>query len=1134
MIKENRECSKSSQADSFIEECFEQKCFEQKDYNHVINQWRKDKEEYISYTSITGFDFQHYSMHDESHSIAILRNIEMVLGRDRVMELEAGDLWLLLECAYSHDVGMSLTYEDLCKVWDSEEFTDFLKKNLLSGTSDIKRAEFFYAKMDYELRKKESFIAAAKVSLDDLEEEFQDDYEDLFKKSCWPVICERYITLIYTEYIRKKHPERSKEFIKKYLNQENINIPSRMYESVASCAYLHGLDFGEIFTQAMPTENAFWGKLMYPQFAAAMLRLGDLLDMDTNRFNIRMTKHMGMIPLESMLHMKKHKAVTHLSFTEERIQAEVRSEDFQVCKVANQWFQMLDQEVKDLISCWNRIAPPALRGCRMNRADLKIYLNGKLFDARKQNVVVANPENVYNMLIGNNIYKSRLDFLREYLQNAMDASKISLWLKLKEDKVLWKRLDTDTISPFDIDRRMLEDLKISIHASLDKKENIVVLSVRDRGIGMEKKCIDAIARIASNSWNERESYLEEVSRMPLWMRPTGGFGIGIQSAFMFTDAVEFITCARGENTGWKIKMESVRKGGHISVSEDRSIRKGTRVTVRIRWTDFLYEIMKDKERYLEGIEGNIYDDDDIPRIIVNVLYQYVSRNAAYSMFPIEVSCENEPAQIWQGRGLYKNSSNPFLPIEKMTVSGFEYELKFWADEKCVFLWDLKKQQMIVCELSQESGKERTDKCYFKGIRIGNEKLKTMEDYQLHIIYYGGDVSRYLKISRDEFCLDKKRMFAKDVEEYRLLFAVLLSQKYAEFENTNVGESMRFSELVYYGLGKVEIPDLGLLERMLELGKNLQVRYLDMDFMRKIDRLEKNCKSLEIEQKDAASVFQAARRGGLLKEKTITSREMVEYLTSHQEIFYAAERDMNDPSQYPIRTMVEEIRKIMELREKGSLPEATMKDAERWICYNLTQEGTLIFTDDRLRRILDAETKGNAPHMNVMESDRFIIGIKTYQKDDGKRADRGICVTKNLLQACLKDMWTSFEVSDRKLPYIIKAMHVEKGKDGFRLWVDSAYDENYYDTFSNAENDGMEYKYLLLPIRKTVWYWLKAELKHSRSITKAKYDAITKRREDYNHYIDWVYKHQLNEEPLGKDEIWKEYERILDLIYEILE
>ena len=95
----------ASQADTYIEKCFEIKCQEFKIGNHLINEWREDKKYYCSFTDTTVFDFQHYSMHDRSHSVNILHNIKMILGKERVEMLSVSDLWLLLESAYCQSAG---------------------------------------------------------------------------------------------------------------------------------------------------------------------------------------------------------------------------------------------------------------------------------------------------------------------------------------------------------------------------------------------------------------------------------------------------------------------------------------------------------------------------------------------------------------------------------------------------------------------------------------------------------------------------------------------------------------------------------------------------------------------------------------------------------------------------------------------------------------------------------------------------------------------------------------------------------------------------------------------------------------------------------------------------------------------
>jgi len=51
---------------------------------------------------------------------------------------------------------------------------------------------------------------------------------------------------------------------------------------------------------------------------------------------------------------------------------------------------------------------------------------------------------------------------------------------------------------------------------------------------MEEECINNLSVIGS-SWKNRSLYQKAAVEMPAWLKPTGGFGIGLQSAFMLTD-----------------------------------------------------------------------------------------------------------------------------------------------------------------------------------------------------------------------------------------------------------------------------------------------------------------------------------------------------------------------------------------------------------------------------------------------------------------------------------------------------------------------------------------------------------------------------------------------------------------------
>jgi hypothetical protein len=77
-------------------------------YHMLWISWNSEKEEYIKRLSTISHKFNSYSLHDESHSRIILNRIEALLGVDRILLLSPTDTWLLLQCAYTHDIGMCI------------------------------------------------------------------------------------------------------------------------------------------------------------------------------------------------------------------------------------------------------------------------------------------------------------------------------------------------------------------------------------------------------------------------------------------------------------------------------------------------------------------------------------------------------------------------------------------------------------------------------------------------------------------------------------------------------------------------------------------------------------------------------------------------------------------------------------------------------------------------------------------------------------------------------------------------------------------------------------------------------------------------------------------------------------------
>ena len=212
---------KLSKADTFIEYCFEMACAHMNRGLDVLTEWRYRKDQYCKITDTIIYDFAHYSKHDSSHSVSILETIELVIGDERIVKLSRGDLWLLLESAYSHDIGMALTGKELHDLWSDPDFKEYLLACLTSKDPDLKEAASYYQKMDELLR--------SKTNMRHTEDK---NRKDIFEE-CWPNRIVEYVKWLVSDYVRRQHSKRNVKVRERVVAEDNSEVPRRLYEIVA-------------------------------------------------------------------------------------------------------------------------------------------------------------------------------------------------------------------------------------------------------------------------------------------------------------------------------------------------------------------------------------------------------------------------------------------------------------------------------------------------------------------------------------------------------------------------------------------------------------------------------------------------------------------------------------------------------------------------------------------------------------------------------------------------------------------------------------------------------------------------------------------------------------------------------------
>jgi len=556
--------------------------------------WKLNKESLAAALSNISQYYPHYSLHEKSHSNTIISNIESFLGEERIKRLSPTDTWLILMASFTHDLGMVVFYQLIEKEWASSEFQIFLNEIREWDDDDLKSAGDLICKLQ-ELSKDKTLS----------------EVEWLANMS--PLKIKNSVTLVVAEYIRRIHHKRSsdiltgidKAFFEVAHSFYSDQIPSRLLNILGEVAYLHGVNFYQILKRLDYQANGISNDKIHPRFIAVMLRLGDLLDIDDKRFN-SFTERIFQHPDTSKLHKQKHSSIKHFLISPEAIEITSDCEEENVYRLARTWFDLLEEEVENQSREWSNIAPKDLGGAspQIPSGKIKVYYNnnGKSLDDSLLNLrfQVSNKK-IFEILEGAAIYeKVEFTFIRELVQNAIDASKIQLWKEIEKgtfDYVFRDHFKTPSIShdeiierikfPGDIPNSLMNSFQInlSIRWEDDERKKLIII-VEDNGTGISNEDVLRMTKRVGESRKMNNEYLEMMKRIPFWLRPTGAFGIGLQSVFLVTDTFKVQTKTEGEDSK-EVMFRSAKRGKYSSfTSASPKIPRGTRVIISIPEENF--------------------------------------------------------------------------------------------------------------------------------------------------------------------------------------------------------------------------------------------------------------------------------------------------------------------------------------------------------------------------------------------------------------------------------------------------------------------------------------------------------------------------------------------------------------------
>ena len=516
--------------ENIFEKILKERC-EDSSYETLLVQWRAAKTYIPKVLSMIGNIFPHYSLHDATHSEKILSNIYRILGENQIRELSTTDVWMLLFVAYFHDIGMFVSKDDIIKTVNEKKFLQYINEKKQDSSSEMN----VYANL-FEVKGDGLHYCACKFS------------------------SESFYALRYllADYLRTSHSERSKRMIQEssfiYIPK---SIPKRLFDLLADICCFHAKDFSNIMELQLK-ENGFLDDDCHPRFIACMLRLGDVLDVDNDRFSSIVLSTLPSIPTESLLHIEKHLSINTLYIGSAEIRLEAHCKSIEVGELTNSWFKWIADEISNQTKNWHSIIPNNTFTPLPLIKKLDVYIDG--YDAVSSNgnyKFSLDSSKALSFIQGAGFYGTKFIFVRELLQNATDATYLRVFL---ENKNIEEKDKFDN-----------ECKKYPIHfcISEDKKHpEILKIKVKDSGVGIDKDDFESILNSGKkNKWKKKL-----VKEMPEWMKPSGAFGIGLHSIFPLTDSFEIFTTKKngGRTINGKVFSPTSQRNGSIYLKNTKA------------------------------------------------------------------------------------------------------------------------------------------------------------------------------------------------------------------------------------------------------------------------------------------------------------------------------------------------------------------------------------------------------------------------------------------------------------------------------------------------------------------------------------------------------------------------------------
>lgn len=505
-----------------------------------------------------------FDIHDETHSLKIIENIETLIGKKSIKNLSSYELFLLHMSGFLHDCAMALPIWEL-KLLTMTEGKDGYTKNSIQnpiphdGKKPYKLSEALKVINDNkqslynDFEKTKDFIfsfsnesefqrdlATRLIEYQDFRNGYSQEFTNFVENNNVHSYLE-FSDLLRYDYVRITHAQRVEIYIKnlsnKFINTLGGAWGEALAKDLGKVCRAHGESMD--FVKKLQTKSNYYGpQTANLQFVAVMLRIGDILHFSHDRAPRSLFVEKMIVSKESLKHWGvKFQGINYsLNETDENGRKKIKymayCDEPSLYYFIQDYLDWVDVEISNYFDFFNGIKYFSRMSEDADKYHLnisehvdrsQIRYNESKFTPVNNLKFTLNQTKILELLMGVGLYKDKFLCLRELYQNALDASRCMISI-MNEQKI-----------------EIRGNIEFGIKEVIENNTKRKYIYCKDNGIGMTKKIIENYFLNIGNSFYKSREFQKLNSTWISNFQPTSQFGIGILSCFMIGDKIEVTT-----------------------------------------------------------------------------------------------------------------------------------------------------------------------------------------------------------------------------------------------------------------------------------------------------------------------------------------------------------------------------------------------------------------------------------------------------------------------------------------------------------------------------------------------------------------------------------------------------------------